>query len=245
MGNTNITTNVTETTNSTKTTNFNATNRRYTTIVFDCDGTLLNTLDDLADTMNYVLKANNYPTRTLDEIRRFVGNGLGKLVERAVPAGTSAETQADLLAQFKEYYAEHWQDKTAPYEGIYQLLDTLKEEGYKIAVVSNKIQEGVIALNEQYFKGYFEVGIGERPGLARKPEPDMVNKALEELGSTTEEAVYIGDSEVDLATAQNSKLLPIAVTWGFREEALLREKGAVNIAHKPDDVLGILNELNK
>lgn len=226
-------------------TNNTSINRRYTTIVFDCDGTLLNTLDDLADTMNYVLKANNYPTRTLDEIRRFVGNGLGKLVERSVPEGTSAETQADLLAQFKEYYAEHWQDKTAPYEGIYELLDTLKQEGYKIAVVSNKIQEGVTALNEQYFKGYFEVGIGERPGLARKPAPDMVNTALQELNSTTEESVYIGDSEVDLATAQNSKLLPIAVTWGFREEALLKEKGAVHIAHKPEDVLEILGELNK
>lgn len=220
-------------------------NTRYNTIIFDCDGTLLNTLDDLADTMNYVLTMHHYPTRTIDEIRSFVGNGLGKLVERSVPAGTSSEKQATMLADFKAYYADHWQDKTAPYEGIYELLDGLKEKGYKIAVVSNKIQEGVTALNEQYFKGYFPVGIGERPGLARKPEPDMVITALEELKSVQDKAVYIGDSEVDLATARNAKLLPIAVTWGFRGESFLVEQGAQHIARKPNDVLGILEELNK
>ncbi|MDY3974250.1 HAD family hydrolase [uncultured Veillonella sp.] len=220
-------------------------NTRYNTVIFDCDGTLLNTLDDLADTMNHVLALYQHPTRTLDEIRSFVGNGLGKLIERSVPADTSTETQTAMLADFKSYYAEHWQDKTAPYEGIYELLDSLKERGYKIAVVSNKIQEGVTALNEQYFKGYFPVGIGERPGLARKPEPDMVYAALDELNSNKTQAVYVGDSEVDLATARNSKLLPIAVTWGFRGEVFLLNQGAEHIARKPSDVLSILEELNK
>lgn len=220
-------------------------NSRYNTVVFDCDGTLLNTLDDLAATMNHILTMYHYPNRTIDEIRTFVGNGLAKLVERSVPAGTSADIQANMLTDFKTYYADHWQDKTAPYEGIYELLDALKEQGYKIAVVSNKIQEGVTALNEQYFKGYFPVGIGERPGLARKPEPDMVYTALDELHSEKNKAVYVGDSEVDLATARNSKLLPIAVTWGFRGEAFLINHGAEHIARKPSDVLNILEELNK
>lgn len=223
--------------------------KRYTTIIFDCDGTILNTLDDLRDSMNYILKKHNYPTRTLAEIRSFVGNGLGKLVERSVLTGTDLtvpQEQLDtMLIELKAYYADHNNDKTAPYDGIYDLLAVLKEQGYKMAVVSNKVQEGVTALNDEYFKEYFKVAIGETPDIKRKPEPDMVHAALKELNSTPEEAVYVGDSEVDLQTAKNSGLLPIAVTWGFRDEELLRELGAEHVAHKPRDVMEIIEELNK
>lgn len=222
--------------------------KRYTTVIFDCDGTILNTLDDLMDSMNYILKKHNYPTRTLSEIRSFVGNGLGKLVERSVLTGTdlkvSQEELDTMLTELKEYYAEHNNDKTAPYEGLYKLLAELKKEGYKMAVVSNKVQEGVTALNDQYFKEYFNVAIGETPDRKRKPEPDMVNAALKDLNSTPEEAVYVGDSEVDLQTAKNSGLIPIAVTWGFRDEELLRELGAKHVAHKPRDISIILQTLN-
>lgn len=223
--------------------------KRYTTIIFDCDGTILNTLDDLMDSMNYILKKHNYPTRSLTEIRSFVGNGLGKLVERSVLTGTDLQVPQEkldsMLAELKEYYAEHNNDKTAPYEGLYDLLAELKKEGYKMAVVSNKVQEGVTALNDQYFKEYFNVAIGETPDRKRKPEPDMINAALKELNSTPEETVYVGDSEVDLQTAKNSGLLPIAVTWGFRDEELLRELGAKHVAHMPGEVMEIIEELNK
>lgn len=222
--------------------------KQYTTVIFDCDGTILNTLDDLMDTMNYVLTKHNYPTRSYDEIRSFVGNGLAKLVDRSVPTTNppiSEDEKTIMLQEFKTYYADHCNDKTAPYPGIYELLKILKNDGYKLAVVSNKVQEGVTALNNQYFKDYFTVAIGETPDRKRKPEPDMVLAALEALQSTPEEAIYIGDSEVDLATAKNSGLLPIAVTWGFRDENVLRALGANYIAKKPEDVLKILKELIK
>lgn len=222
--------------------------KQYTTIVFDCDGTILNTLEDLMDTMNYVLIKHSYPTRSYEEIRSFVGNGLAKLVDRSIPSLTppiSDKEKATMLQEFKTYYADHCNDKTAPYPGIYELLKELKEQGYKLAVVSNKVQEGVTALNNQYFKEYFTVAIGETPNRKRKPEPDMVLAALEELQSKPEEAIYIGDSEVDLATAKNSGLLPIAVTWGFRDEDVLRELGAEYIAKEPEDILSLLKIFNK
>ena len=218
---------------------------QFTTVVFDCDGTLLDSLTDLKNSMNHVLAAHGYPERTHDEIRRFVGNGLGKLVERSAPATLTDAERAVLLDDLKTYYAEHWQDATAPYDGIYDLLEGLKVAGYKVAMVSNKIQEGVTALNDRFFKDFIPVAVGEINGIPRKPAPDMVWAALKELGSTKEEAVYVGDSEVDLQTAVNSELLPISVTWGFRDEDLLKEHGATHIAHTPADVLAILTELNK
>lgn len=223
--------------------------KRYTTIIFDCDGTILNTLDDLKDSMNHILEKHNYPTRSLSEIRSFVGNGLGKLVERSVLTGTNLSVPQEkldtMLTELQAYYANHNNDKTAPYEGLYELLAQLKKEGYKMAVVSNKVQEGVTALNDQYFKEYFNVAIGETPDRKRKPEPDMVNAALKELNSTPEEAIYVGDSEVDLQTAKNSGLLPIAVTWGFRDEELPRELGAKYVAHTPRDVMEIIENFNQ
>lgn len=163
--------------------------KQYTTIIFDCDGTILNTLEDLMDTMNYVLTKHKYPTRSYEEIRSFVGNGLAKLVDRSIPTLTPPISKSEkdtMLQEFKAYYANHCNDKTAPYPGIYELLKALKNDGYKLAVVSNKVQEGVTALNNQYFKEYFTVAIGETPNRKRKPEPDMVLAALEELQSTPE-----------------------------------------------------------
>lgn len=218
---------------------------QFTTVVFDCDGTLLDSLTDLKNAMNHVLAAHGYPERTHAEIRRFVGNGLGKLVERSAPTSLTDAERAVLLDELKAYYAKHWQDATAPYDGIYDLLKALEASGYKIAMVSNKIQEGVTALNDRFFKEFIPVAVGEISGIPRKPAPDMVWAALNELGSTKEESVYIGDSEVDLQTAFNSELLPISVTWGFRDEDLLKEHGAVHFAHQPMDVLTILTKLNQ
>lgn len=218
---------------------------QFTTVVFDCDGTLLDSLTDLKNAMNHVLATHGYPERTHAEIRRFVGNGLGKLVERSAPTSLTDAERAVLLDELKVYYAKHWQDATAPYDGIYDLLKALKASGYKIAMVSNKIQEGVTALNDRFFKEFIPVAVGEITGIPRKPAPDMVWAALNELGSTKEESVYIGDSEVDLQTAFNSELLPISVTWGFRDEDLLKEHGAVHLAHQPMDVLTILTKLNQ
>lgn len=218
---------------------------QFTTVVFDCDGTLLDSLTDLKNAMNHVLATHGYPERTHAEIRRFVGNGLGKLVERSAPTSLTDAERAVLLDELKVYYAKHWQDATAPYDGIYDLLKALKASGYKIAMVSNKIQEGVTALNDRFFKEFIPVAVGEITGIPRKPAPDMVWAALDELGSTKEESVYIGDSEVDLQTAFNSELLPISVTWGFRDEDLLKEHGAVHLAHQPMDVLTILTKLKQ
>ena len=136
-------------------------------------------------------------------------------------------------------------DTTAPYDGILDMLDLLRKKGYKIAIVSNKIQEGVTPLNKEYFGNRLPVAIGERPGLQRKPAPDMVLQALKELNSTPEESIYVGDSEVDVATAKNSGLLCIGVTWGFREESLLHELGVKHIARKAEDILSIVENLNK
>lgn len=210
--------------------------KRYQTVIFDLDGTLLNTLEDLTDATNYALREMHMPERTIDEVRAFVGNGVQKLMERAVPAGLKNPQFEETFAKFKEYYGVHCNDKTRPYEGILLLLRELKAEGHALAIVSNKLDSAVKELAEIYFEGIVPVAIGEWEGVAKKPAPDMVHKALEELGVSAETAVYVGDSEVDIMTAKNSGLPCIAVLWGFRDEKFLREHGAVNVARTPQEV---------
>lgn len=218
---------------------------KYTTIVFDCDGTLLDTLTDLRNAVNYVLRLHKFPKRSVPQVKASLGNGVAHLMRESLPDSVTDDEFNTYLDEFKTYYGEHLQDYTAPYPGILDVLDTLRAKGYKLAVVSNKIQEGITPLNKEYFGDRLPVAIGERPGLQRKPAPDMVLQALKELDSTPEESIYIGDSEVDVATANNSGLLCIGVTWGFRDETLHHELGVQYIARKAEDIVTIIEELNQ
>lgn len=214
--------------------------RKYDTVIFDLDGTLLDTLEDLADAVNYALRAYHMPGRTLDEVRRFVGNGVRRLMELAVPDGSANPLFEEVFAKFKEYYGAHCNDKTKAYDGVPALLKELKDEGYALAIVSNKLDSAVKELSEIYFEGVVKVAIGERAGIAKKPAPDTVYEALKELGMPGESAVYVGDSEVDVMTAENAGLPCISVLWGFREEAFLRENGAKRFAQIPAEVKDFL-----
>lgn len=217
---------------------------KYTTIVFDCDGTLLDTLTDLRNAVNYVLRAHDLPERSVPEVKAALGNGVAHLMRQSLPDSISEAEFNTYLDEFKAYYGEHLQDYTAPYPGMLDVLDTLRAKGYKLAIVSNKIQEGITPLNKEYFGDRLPVAIGERPGLQRKPAPDMVLQALKELGSTQSKSIYIGDSEVDVATAKNSSLLCIGVTWGFRDEQLHKDLGVKYIARKAEDIVTIIEALN-
>ena len=210
---------------------------KYKLAIFDLDGTLLDTLDDLADSVNYIMNQFGYPERSLAEVRRFVGNGIRKLLERSAPEGISSEEIDRIFEQFKVYYGEHCADKTKPYKGIMELLQQLKQQGIKLAVVSNKADYAVKALCEQYFPGYFDEAVGERTGIARKPAPDTVNEVLKNLQADKSQAVYIGDSEVDVQTAQNAELDCIAVDWGFRDAEVLKNAGAEVIVSTPEEIL--------
>ena len=170
----------------------------YDTVIFDLDGTLLNTLQDLADSTNYALALQGMPARTLEEVRRFVGNGVGRLIHRAVPEGTPEEVEARVLADFRAHYTLNMEHKTAPYPGVLPLLDRLGQAGIRTAVVSNKFDSAVKGLCHAYFGTRIPVAIGESQGVARKPAPDTVFRALEELGAGTGRAVYVGDSDVDI-----------------------------------------------
>ena len=215
---------------------------KVNTVIFDMDGTVLNTLEDLTASVNYVMEQYGMPKRREAEYRRFLGSGIRYALQCAVPDGTPEELIDQMLPIFKVHYREHCLDKTRPYEGITELMKRLKEYGYRMAIVSNKIDPAVKELNERFFSEYVDVAIGEREGIKRKPAPDTVEQALRELGSTKEEAVYIGDSEVDLQTAKNAGMPCIAVLWGFRDRAFLMENGAVYFAEKPEDIFEALKK---
>ncbi|MCI5945465.1 MAG: HAD family hydrolase [Oscillospiraceae bacterium] len=212
----------------------------YKLAVFDMDGTILDTLEDLKDSTNFALEKCGYPTRTYDEVRRFVGNGIRKLIERAVPEGLTVEQIDRVHEVFTEHYKVHCADKTKAYDGIKPLLEKLRANGVKTAVVSNKADYGVQELCKEYFDGLFDYAIGEREGIRRKPAPDSVNEALRVLGMSKSEAVYIGDSDVDFETAKNAELPCISVLWGFRDEEFLREKGATLFVHDPAEIYDII-----
>lgn len=207
-------------------------------VIFDLDGTLLNTLDDLADSTNYALSKFGYPTRTIDEVRQFVGNGVAKLIERAIPEGKNNPNFEKCLAIFKENYAQNMYNKTAPYNGIIEMLSNLKSKGIKIAVVSNKFDLAVKELCKKYFEGFidFAAGENEAQGIKKKPAPDTVISVLNEFNFAPEDAVYVGDSDVDIMTAKNSKMPCISVTWGFRDEKFLLENGAIILINAPSEI---------
>ncbi len=213
---------------------------KINTVIFDMDGTVLNTLDDLTDAVNHVFSKFNLPPRRSDEYRKFFGNGIAYAMKCAAPEGTPDAVIDEMLPLFRAYYDEHCLDRTRPYDGILALMQELKKAGYKMAIVSNKIDSAVKELNERFFSDCVSVAIGEKQGIKRKPAPDTVLEALRELGSSCEEAVYIGDSEVDLQTARNANLPCIAVLWGFRDRDFLIENGATTFANSPEEVNEIL-----
>lgn len=207
-------------------------------VIFDLDGTLLNTLDDLADSTNYALSKFGYPTRTIEEVRQFVGNGVAKLIERAIPEGKNNPNFEKCLSIFKENYAQNMYNKTAPYNGIIEMLSNLKSKGIKIAVVSNKFDLAVKELCKKYFEGFidFAAGENEAQGIKKKPAPDTVISVLNKFNFAPEDAVYVGDSDVDIMTAKNSKMPCISVTWGFRDEKFLLENGATILINAPSEI---------
>ena len=213
---------------------------KYKAIIFDLDGTLTDTLEDLFLSTNYALRSCDLPERSLDEIRRFVGNGVRKLIERAVPEGTETRMSERCFETFRTHYVVHCQDHTCLYPGIASLLTSLHAKGYLMAVVSNKIQASVTELAHTFFQGVIDVAIGEQTGIPRKPAPDMVQAALAQLGATASEAIYVGDSEVDLLTAANAGLPCISVLWVFRSRDFLLAHGASTLAESPQDILKLV-----
>ena len=211
-----------------------------TTVIFDMDGTVLNTLDDLASSVNYVLTSFGLPAHCAEDYRLYFGNGIRYALKCAAPSGTEEETIDRMLPVFREHYNAHCLDRTGPYEGIPELMRGLREKGYKLAIVSNKIDSAVKELNARFFHDYVDVAIGEREGIRRKPAPDTVIQALAELKSVKDEAIYVGDSEVDLQTASNAGLPCITVLWGFRDKEFLAEQGATVFANTPKEVFELL-----
>ncbi len=212
------------------------------TIIFDLDGTLLNTLDDLTTSANYAMEQMGFPSRTKAEIKSFVGNGILVLIQKCVPAHTDDETIQKALDVFRSHYKIHCNDATRPYQGIYELLAILKENGIKMAIVSNKADFAVKELAEIYFSGIIPVAIGEMEsaGIRKKPAPDTVLKAVQQLNSQVIHSVYVGDSEVDIKTAENAGMDMILCSWGFRDEEYLKSMGAQNIIHSPEELADII-----
>lgn len=209
--------------------------------IFDLDGTLLNTIEDLAAATNHALEQCGFPIRNLEEYNGFVGNGIRKLFERALPEGEKTETNIERIkACFLPYYDSHNTIHTRPYEGIGEVLSQLKEKGIELAVASNKYQKATESLVRRYFGAKFTVVLGQRDNIPVKPDPAIVNDILRETGVSAENVIYIGDSAVDMETARRSRIPSIGVTWGFRsEEKTLRENGANYIARTPADILEI------
>jgi phosphoglycolate phosphatase len=211
----------------------------YNVYIFDLDGTLLDTLKDLAASVNYALRTTGMPERTLEEVRWFVGNGVKKLMERAVPDGVGNPRFEETYQVFRDHYLQHGLDTTVPYPGIMALLTTLKENNRKIAVVSNKFYKATEELCQHFFGRLVDVAIGEREGIRKKPAPDTVEEALRQLGADRNEAVYVGDSDVDIQTATNSHLPCISVLWGFRDKDFLLAHGATTLVDTPHAILDL------
>jgi phosphoglycolate phosphatase len=210
--------------------------KQYKLVIFDMDGTTLYTLEDLSAGLNYALKKNGFPEKKMEEIRLFVGNGVHSEVEHSVPSGTSQEEIEKVYEDFIPWYNIHCNDHTGPYDGILELMQHLKDHGIHTAVVSNKGDEAVQILDEKYFRGLVEIGVGEKEGIARKPAPDTVNAVLKKMNINRSDAVYVGDSEVDLETAKNAGMDCIIVLWGYRDEDFLVKKGAVHPVHTVEEL---------
>ena len=213
---------------------------RYDTVIFDLDGTLLDTLQDLAAAVNYALRQQGYPPRTVQEVCRFVGNGVEKLMRRAVPAGLPEERIMAALAVFKDYYARHNNDATAPYPGVEALLDHLKAHGVRMAIVSNKNDPNVKALARLYFPTTISMAVGEGGGVRAKPCPDTVLHVMNTWGCDPSRVLYVGDSDVDIQTARSAGVDCASVCWGFRPEQELRTAGATLLVHTAQELEAVV-----
>ena len=210
----------------------------YKTVVFDLDGTLLDTLQDLYTSVNAALTAYGLPKRTVDEVQSFVGNGIAKLIERAI-GGKNHPDFEGVLSVFKKHYALHCKDQTKPYDGVLELLQALQSAGVKTAVVSNKADFAVKLLAEEYFGGLLLDAVGENEacGVRKKPAPDSLFAVMDKLNAPKHEVVYVGDSEVDIQTAQNAGVDCISVTWGFKDREFLLSNGGTVLVDKPAEIL--------
>ncbi len=213
------------------------------TVIFDLDGTLLNTLDDLTDSVNFALSKMGCPTHTADEVRMMVGNSVIYLIEHALPEGTGKEIFDKTLALFESHYQTNMRNKTAPYNGVVQMLADLKQRGYKLAVVSNKPDVFTKQLVSELFNEYIPLAIGRSETIARKPAPDMLLLAVEQLGSKIESTVYVGDSEVDVQTAINADVDCVGCLWGFRDRETLESAGSKHIVFSPDELVELIKKM--
>lgn len=212
-------------------------------LIFDMDGTILNTIDDIHQSVNYALSQFDLPLNTIEHTTKSVGNGAYNLLKRSVPSHTPKDLLNQVFEVYRNHYEKHAQILTAPYPGIIDLLKNLKTQNYLLAVVSNKYDEMVKLLNHQMFEGLFDVSVGEKTGIPIKPEPDMIMHALGELGLTKDEIFFIGDSDTDMQTAINAKIKSVAVTWGFRTLDVLKIFNPTYIIHHPSELLEILDSL--
>jgi len=208
--------------------------QKYKAVIFDLDGTLLDTLGDLTDALNYTMHLFGYPEHTLEEVRSFVGNGTKVLIERSLKDGINTPGFDGIMEEFKKFYTANCHIKTCPYPGVPALLEKLHNNGCKLSIVSNKIQSAVTELNDMYFSKYVTAAIGNSPDMHTKPAPDTTLKAIECMGGLAkEECIYIGDSEVDIETARNTGVACISVSWGFRSKALLEKLNPGAVADSP------------
>ncbi len=212
----------------------------YKHVIFDLDGTLLNTIDDLADTGNHVCTLHGWPTHTVAEFKLMVGNGIPKLVERFAPQGTSQEVLDQAFQEFMDWYGVHKEDKTAPYAGMPEVTKALREAGVSIAVLSNKADVMAGPVVEHYYPGIFPVVQGALPGLPTKPDPTLLHKLMDRLGATQEDTLFVGDSNVDIRTAKNGGLTGCGVLWGFRSREELEAAGADVIVSTPQELLDLI-----
>lgn len=213
---------------------------KYKAVIFDMDGTLLNTLEDLAVSTDYALRKCGYPERTLDEVRGFVGNGVERLISLSVPDGTKKDDELRCLEIFKKHYAANSRIYTKPYDGIAELLFRLKDINIKIGVVSNKFHAALTVLCDDFFGSLTDYAVGSKQGIPKKPSPECVFECMNALGCTAGETLYVGDSEVDVMTAENAGLKCAGVLWGFRDEALLKTLGTDYIVSKPSEIYDIV-----
>lgn len=214
---------------------------KYTLAIFDLDGTILNTLEDLYSSVNYVLLKSNFPTRSIDEIRSFLGNGAYNLIQKSVPDNCNEQKLKEIFDQYIEYYGSHSNIKTAPYNGITKLIKKLRSNHVKIAVISNKQNSDVKKLCEIHFDGLIDYVTGERENTPKKPDPTSVIETINKFKVNPNEVVFIGDSEVDILTSKNAGIDSIAVTWGFRNEIDLKSSSPTYFAHSSDDIFNIMS----
>lgn len=212
------------------------------TIIFDLDGTLLNSLGDLHACFNHAIKSFGYPERSLNEIKSFVGNGIKKAIERALPKPVEDRDLNKIVDYFRIYYRDHMREFTKPYDGIIEMLEEARKKGFKLAVVSNKYDDEVKMLVKNYFGKYIDIAIGEGHGIRKKPEVDGVIEAINELDSNLKRAIFVGDSDVDIKTAKNAGIHCISVTWGFRDRNFLMAEGAEYFANHPKEILEIIEK---